>query len=133
MKGSTPKVTSRLLGSLLETNRLLLHITRARAIEDRTMGAYQAGSLQEEGFIHCSTPEQLLIPANALFRGQSDLVILCIDARQVPHPIIYEDCYGSGHQFPHVYGAVPWESIVQVLPFPPEEDGSFLLPKTLRG
>jgi len=85
-------------------------------------------SLEAEGFIHCSTPEQVLIPANERFAGQADLVLLVIDLSQVPSPTVFEDCYESGHRFPHIYGPIPVAAVTDVVPFPCQEDGTFVLP-----
>ena len=108
---------------------MLLHIAHrdewAQALE---LGRYEAESLAGDGFIHCSTAAQVLIPANQIYRGQSDLVLLCMDPALITAPIVYEDCYESGHEFPHVYGPINLEAVLQVLEFPPDADGSFSLP-----
>jgi uncharacterized protein (DUF952 family) len=85
-------------------------------------------SLSREGFIHCSTPEQVLIPANERYRGRHDLVLLVIDIDLVPSPVVFEDCYESGMTFPHVYGPIPAAAVRSVVPFPCRPDGSFDLP-----
>lgn len=108
---------------------MILHITSRDDWEAaQVWGQYHADTLETEGFIHCSTPAQVLIPANALFRGRRDLVLLVIDPHHVDVPIVYEDCYQSGQVFPHIYGALPVEAVVRVVPFRPKEDGSFQLP-----
>ena len=111
----------------------LLHICSASAWREAQSSEnqhYRNASLDTEGFIHCSTPEQVLMPANALYVGQDDLVLLVIDDAKVPSAIIFEDCYESGHAFPHIYGELPVEAVVDVVPFPCESDGSFQLPET---
>lgn len=110
---------------------LLLHITRWEQWEQaRREGVYRADSLAAEGFIHCSKPRQALLPANALFRGQTDLVLLCIDADRVRPDIRYEGVPG-GEAFPHLYGPLNLDAVVKVLPFPPQPDGTFTLPPGL--
>ncbi len=94
-------------------------------------GIYVDPSLEAEGFIHCSTAEQVLIPANERFAGRTDLVLLVIDLTQVPSETIFEDCYESGHKFPHIYGPIPVAAVTTVLPFPCEPDGTFRLPAEL--
>lgn len=88
-------------------------------------------SLEDEGFIHCSTKEQLLIPANAFYRGQTGLILLQIDPKKVTHEVVFEDCYESGTAFPHIYGPLNVDAVVQMIPFPPQADGSFVLPDEL--
>ncbi|MCA9970753.1 MAG: DUF952 domain-containing protein [Anaerolineales bacterium] len=109
--------------------RLLLHIIDEAAWRTAVdLGSYRPDSVTDEGFIHCSTPAQVLGPANALYRGQTGLVLLCIDADRVAAPIVYEDCYDTGQAFPHIYGALNLDAVVGVIRFPPNADGSFSLP-----
>lgn len=115
--------------------RTVLHIApidRWHEVAATPTADYRDPSLDTEGFIHCSTSEQVLLPANALFAGRSDLVLLVIDLQRVPSRTIFEDCYESGHAFPHIYGPIPVASVVEVVPFPCQADGMFLLPETLR-
>lgn len=108
---------------------IILHIARREEWETAvTLGQYTADSLETEGFIHCSTVAQVLMPANALFRGQTDLLLLCIDPARLTAPLVYEDCYETGVQFPHIYGALNVTAVQRVLEFPPQADGSFTLP-----
>ena len=59
--------------------RYVLHIAPLnrweRAVADG-QGDYIDPSLEAERFIHCSTHEQVLIPANERFAGRDDLVLL---------------------------------------------------------
>ncbi len=94
-------------------------------------GVYRIESLITEGFIHCSTVEQVLGPANERFHGQSGLILVCIDPEKVTAPILYEDCYESGQAFPHIYGPLNVEAVSGVITFAPQDDGSFVLPSEL--
>jgi len=113
----------------------VLHIVSAttwREIQSQGDDAqYADPSLEAEGFIHCSTPAQVLIPANERFAGQDDLVLLVIDLDKVPAETIFEDCYESGLAFPHIYGSIPVGSVTHVVPFPCGPDGTFELPSAL--
>ena len=110
----------------------LLHITsRAAWQAARRAGSYRADSLASEGFIHCSTAAQVLTPANALFQGQPDLLLLVIDPARLSARIVWEDCYDAGQEFPHVYGPLELEAVLTTVLFPAGPDGRFSLPPDL--
>lgn len=110
----------------------ILHITNMKAWETAVAaGEYRADSLASEGFIHCSTPAQVLMPANAMFAGQTDLILLLIDPVKLAAELVYEDCYESGHQFPHIYGPLNLDAVTGFVQFPPNPDGTFALPAEL--
>jgi uncharacterized protein (DUF952 family) len=111
---------------------IILHITTETAWQTAVAaGVYRADSLESEGFIHCSTVEQVLMPANQMFAGQNDLILLVIDPAKLTANLVYEDCYESGHQFPHIYGPLNLEAITRFVQFPPSPDGTFSLPAEL--
>ena len=91
-------------------------------------GEYAADTLATEGFIHCSTAEQVHLPANALCRGRRDLVLLEIDESRLPAAPRWEPGDPSdpdSMRFPHVYGPIPVGAVVAVRPFRPGPDGLF--------
>jgi uncharacterized protein (DUF952 family) len=101
-------------------------------------GAYQADSLSMEGFIHCSKPPQIVGVANSFYRGQQGLVLLVIDPSKLkpelkweppaePEPIHAR----AGDLFPHIYGPLNLDAVVEVLPFEPNASGFFSLPPKL--
>ena len=104
----------------------IFHITK-RGEWDRAKqaGTYEAPSLVSEGFIHCSTGDQVIRTANRLFQGQTGLVLLEINTDRVDAEIKYENCEGGQENFPHIYGPLNPESVVRVITFEPESDGSF--------
>lgn len=100
------------------------HITKREQWEQAQITqVYFSESLALEGFIHCSTSEQVLPTANFLFRGQQGLVLLGIDSSKVQAEIRYEDVDGT--TFPHIYGALNTDAVVEVLNFQPGVDGLF--------
>ncbi|MFM9446354.1 DUF952 domain-containing protein [Streptomyces acidiscabies] len=97
-----------------ETSSHVFHLTeRALWEEARQQGSYawstRGRTLQDEGFVHCSTRGQLAGTA-ALVYGDDhvDLVVLVIDPDRLGVPVKYEG------GFPHVYGAVPVGAVVDV-------------------
>ena len=100
--------------------RLILHITTASEwAAAREAGEYRAPSLETEGFIHCSTPAQVVHVGDWFYRDLPDLVLLCIDPGGLTSELLWEaSADGFAGEFPHVYGpialaavraAVPWE------------------------
>ena len=71
---------------------------------------------------------QLLAVANHLYAGQSGLVLLLIEPERLAAAVRYEEFETSGKFFPHVHGPINLDAVVQVLPFPPQPDGTFQLP-----
>ena len=111
----------------------ILHCTRRVDWEAAfAQGAYTAPSLQRSGFIHFSTPQQVTAVANVLFRGQSGLVLLCVNSDRLTAEVRYENLDRGTELFPHVYGPVNLNAVDQVVDFPPEADGTFKLPTEIR-
>lgn len=111
----------------------IFHITsRERWTQAEQDGSYQADTLKTEGFIHCSTPEQVVKVANHYYEGQHGLVLLCIDTEHVGSEVRYEDAsgaqFGPGEQFPHIYGPVAVQSVIKVIAWEPGPDGRFGVP-----
>jgi uncharacterized protein (DUF952 family) len=97
-------------------------------------GTYRADTLESQGFVHCSTPSQVAVPATALARGRRDIVLLEIDESRLAEPVVWEQGDPpdpGGMLFPHVYGPIPVEAVVAVHDYPPEPDGSFRPPTHL--
>ena len=110
---------------------MILHICAA---EDWTGREYQAPSLADAGFIHCCDPGTTHLPANALYAGRTDLVLLEIDPARLGVPVRWEEGdppHPAGVWFPHVFGPIRPEAVVAVHPFPPEPDGTFRLPSAV--
>ncbi len=91
--------------------------------------AYVPDRYSSDGFVHCSSPAQVLGPANRLFRGRTDLVLLVIDPARLGARVIEErGDPESTETFPHVYGPIELEAVARVIAFPPGPDGRFALP-----
>jgi len=111
----------------------ILHITtRNDWLAAQNSGCYAAEALASEGFIHCSTRDQVLCVANALFAGARGLVLLVIDPRRLRPEVRWEPGADQSEElFPHVYGPINLEAVVEVLDFEPGPEGSFVLPPSL--
>ncbi len=87
--------------------------------------------MENDGFIHCSDIDQVIEVADNLFDGEKDLVILCIDEERVDPELVYEDCYDSGEEYPHIYGPIDTDAILEVYKFERNEECGFKLPEEL--
>lgn len=112
---------------------MIFHITTRDAwVRARATGEYRADTLEADGFIHASTPEQVVRVADALYRGLADLVLLCVDESRIRPEVRYEAAPG-GERFPHIYGPLNLDAVIAVADFPPGPDGRFALPAALVG
>jgi uncharacterized protein (DUF952 family) len=115
----------------------IIHICGSKAWNAAVeSGSYQPDSLESEGFIHCSCPDQVLDVANTFYCDQHDLVLLVIDPQQVRADIIWENPAGSTSPrkrsdpdvFPHIYGPLNLDAVTGVLDFRRKPEGGFSLP-----
>jgi uncharacterized protein (DUF952 family) len=91
-------------------------------------GEHRPDSLDESGFVHLSTPGQVHLPANRLYAGRTDLVLLRIDPSRLSAPVRWEPGVATDPDamlFPHLYGALPVNAVINVTPYPPDEQGRF--------
>jgi len=104
-------------------------MTRPEWLEAQRAGRYSPASVDSEGFIHCSTAEQVLTVANLFYSRVPDLVLLQIDPQKVEMEIRWEAPAMSDPQpderFPHIYGPLNLSAVIGVLDFRPDEDGVF--------
>ncbi len=115
-----------------ENPQLLVHIIDAGTwTAAQAAGSYAAASLDTEGFIHLSQPQQIVWVANQFYKGQSGLMLLCIDPAKLSAELRYDEVPGHG-TFPHLYGPMNLEAVTQVLPFGLDGHGSFVLPTELQ-
>jgi len=88
-------------------------------------GSYAPASLTEQGFVHFSYRHQVARTANLLYRGQAGLVVVEFDPAEVGKPVVDEDLYDAGEEFPHVYAEIPTSAAVAVHPLNQNADGDY--------
>jgi uncharacterized cysteine cluster protein YcgN (CxxCxxCC family) len=110
---------------------VIFHIAAAADVAEAIDNdLYFCDSLENEGFIHCSTREQIVPVANRYYTGHLDLVLLLIDEKEISAPIKYESpLYPSAEIYPHVYGPIQMKAVKQIIELQPQKDGSFEFPK----
>lgn len=93
----------------------IYHVTTKRSWSAaREKGYYEVPSLQSEGFIHCSKAEQVQGVLERYYSGQSDLLKLVIDPARLAAPLKFELAPSVNEEFPHVYGTINLDAVVNV-------------------
>ncbi|MCG8404519.1 MAG: DUF952 domain-containing protein [Phycisphaerales bacterium] len=113
------------------SNEPILHIISRDDWERARIGTdYRGDTLDTEGFIHCSTRDQIAKTANRFYPGRTDLLLLCIDPGRVTAEIRYEPAENH-ERFPHIYGPLNLEAVERTIAFEPDQDGLFSTPPQL--
>lgn len=95
----------------------IYHITTQAEWEAASRsGAYEAASLKEEGFIHCSQAGQIAGVLERYFKGKTNLVKLVIDTDKLSSQLIYEWSPSTADTFPHIYGPINTSAVTGVEP-----------------
>ena len=70
-------------------------------------------TLEEEGFIHCATPEQVPGVLSRYYTSYSgDLVLLTVDPERLTAPLRWDVVNTvTGERFPHVYGPITPDAV----------------------
>ena len=100
----------------------------ATGTRPQAVGELCPQSLTEVGFVHLSAPQQVHLPANRLFAGRTDLVLLHVDPRALGSPVRWEPGVATDPEsmlFPHLYGPLPVEAVIDVTSYLPGPDGRF--------
>ena len=91
-------------------------------------GQHRPESLDAQGFVHLSAPEQVHLPANRLYAGRRDLLLLRIDPDKLSAPVRWEPGVPTDPQamlFPHLYGPLPVDAVMTITEYLPDPDGVF--------
>lgn len=79
----------------------------------KKQGVYKGSALdQADGYIHCSTAEQIPETLKNFFKDEVDLVLLCVDSARIEQHLKWEKS-GSGKIYPHIYGPLPINAVIK--------------------
>jgi uncharacterized protein (DUF952 family) len=92
---------------------------------------YLPAEYDKDGFIHCTSGDELMIKvANQFYRNvPGDYVLLIIDTTKLKDPaspVKWESASEFDSLFPHIYGAIDRQAVVEVRPIQRSEDGTFV-------
>jgi uncharacterized protein (DUF952 family) len=95
-------------------------------------GVYK-GSVHDarDGFIHFSTANQLAETATKHFAGQADLVVVAINAKQLPQEALKWEASRGGDLFPHLYGVLDPDTALWVDDLVWDDSGAPILPQAV--
>jgi len=106
----------------------ILHMVPQAQWDDVVAGdadSYVPDRYAVDGFIHLSGVWQVTTPANLLFAGRKDLVVLVVQTEPLGDALVWEAGDGTDELFPHLYAPLPLSAVVVAHPFPCEPDGTF--------
>lgn len=104
--------------------QMLVHLcTRAAWQEAMDSGSYQPDSLEAEGFIHLSRPDQILKVANAFYRGLHDAILLWIDPARLEAALRWEAV--DDDVFPHLIGPLNLDAVLSTSDIKPDGNGMY--------
>ena len=93
----------------------IYHITTKQEwAEALRTGQYTSSTLETEGFIHCSSEDQVAGVLERYYKGHTDLLKLKIEKAKVERPLVFELAGSINEVFPHIHGAININAVVEV-------------------
>lgn len=74
-------------------------------------------TLEQEGFVHCSTAAQVPGTSERFYADVEDLLLLTIDESLLTSPVVVEQINGAPEPFPHIYGPLEVSAVVDARPY----------------
>ncbi len=97
-----------------------------------TAGQFEGAGIDlADGYIHFSTGEQLVETVEKHFAGQTDLVLVAVDADALSETVgdaLKWEASRGGTLFPHLYTTLPVSAAQAVHDLPIGDDGKHVLP-----
>ena len=105
---------------------ILFHLTTKEDWKaHQSDGNYEPESLDTQGFIHCSSGDQVEDTANRLFAEKQEILLLVIDVSSLRPQVKYELDEDTGLKFPHIYGPLNTNAVIDKIDIHTEDDGKF--------
>ncbi len=97
------------------SSKLIYHITtQSQWAAALAKGFYEADTLASEGFIHCSTEDQVEGVLERYYKNKKDLLRLTIQTDRLISPLLFELSPSINQEFPHIYGSINLAAVVMV-------------------
>ena len=109
-------------------SRIYKILSRTEWEAARALGRFDGSAVdRQDGYIHFSTAAQVAETAARHFAGQSDLVLVAVDAESLGDELKWEPSRG-GALFPHLYAALPVRAALWVKSLPLDSAGLHVFP-----
>ena len=93
----------------------IYHVTTLKEWEAaKIKNEYTPVNFEQDGFIHCSIEKQIPGVLDRFYKGQTGLVKLKIEKEKVQRPVLFELAIDLDELFPHIYGVLNLDSVVEV-------------------
>jgi uncharacterized protein (DUF952 family) len=97
------------------TNEYIYHIVTVIEWDlQKNNKTYIHPSLQLEGFIHCSTLEQLKPTIGRYYAKEAKVIVLKIDVVKIEPELMYELAPSVNQYFPHIFGELNLSAVVEI-------------------
>lgn len=113
----------------MDRDSALVHICTAEQWQQsQVSGARVPETFDVDGFVHLSSTDQVHLPANRLFAGRTDLVLLYLDPELLGAEVRWEPGVPTdpaSMRFPHLFGPLPLAAVNEVRAYLPGAGGLF--------
>ena len=93
----------------------IYHVTTLKEWEAaKIKNEYTPVNYEQDGFIHCSVEKQIPGVLDRFYKVPTGLVKLKIEKVKVQRPVLFELAEDLDELFPHIYGALNLDSVVEV-------------------
>lgn len=123
-------------GNLIQKNNTIVtHIANISDWDDyRFKDYYKPKYYKQYGFIHCSTLSQTEDSLNKYFKETDSVIILIINTKKLKSKLKFEQPSSSNDNrinelFPHIYGSINKDSIIEVIKIKKNSKGNFIFNK----
>lgn len=100
--------------------------------EARSASVFRGASIDlKDGYIHFSTGAQAMETARLHFAGQTDLLLVAVDATVFGDALKWEASRG-GDLFPHLFADLPLDAVRWEKPLPLGTDGAHVFPAEIQ-
>lgn len=93
--------------------------------EQKKESRYAPESLDSHGFIHCSSGDDIEGVANRLFKGEEGVLLIVINTTLIEPELKYEEDEETGTRYPHIYGPLNLDAVVDKIELATDDDGLF--------